>query len=314
MLDLGNLERGVSIASSGNTIGGTTALERNVISGNNIQGIMINGSGATGNTVEGNYIGTNILGSGPVANTGAGIFLGNSANNNTIGGLTANERNVISGNSGDGIQTSNTTGLIVTGNYIGTNAAGTAALANGADGISLLYNVDSAIIGGATANHRNVISGNTSDGVSVIDATSSGNLIQGNYIGTDYTGMLDVGNTVNGVVINGATSTTIDANLISGNNGYGIYVGNVVANGTVITGNMIGLDAAGGQTDQLARGDRASKCNVQQRSAVPVPVRATSSMRPVSTGEYCVASTHRHRHPRKPDRDGFNGNVATQWR
>ena len=247
MFDLGNSQRGVSIVSSGNTIGGAATLDRNVISGNDIQGIMLNGSGATGNTVEGNYIGTNILGSGPVANTGAGIFLGNSADNNTIGGTTAGQRNVISGNSGDGIQTSNTTGLIVTGNYIGTNSAGTAALANGADGISLLYNVDSAVIGGATANHRNVISGNTSDGVSVIDATSLGNLIQGNYIGTDYTGMVDLGNTAAGILINGATSTTIDTNLISGNNAYGIYVGNVVSNGSVITGNMIGLDAAGGQ-------------------------------------------------------------------
>ncbi len=69
MLDLGNAQRGVSIASSGNIIGGTTALERNVISGNDIQGIMINGAAATFNTVIGNYIGTNTLGSGAVANS-----------------------------------------------------------------------------------------------------------------------------------------------------------------------------------------------------------------------------------------------------
>ena len=108
---------------------------------------MLNGTGATGNTIHGNYIGTDVTGTSALANVGDGIFLGNSANNNNIGGVNAGEGNVISGNTDEGIEASNISGLVVEGNHIGVNAAGTAAIANGDDGISLLFNVDSSTIG-----------------------------------------------------------------------------------------------------------------------------------------------------------------------
>ena len=51
--DLGNKAYGLNVSTVGNTIGGTTAAERNVISGNDVAGILISGSGATGNVDRG---------------------------------------------------------------------------------------------------------------------------------------------------------------------------------------------------------------------------------------------------------------------
>lgn len=125
-----------------NRIGGTTPAARNLISGNGVgntsfsgsgAAVIITGSAATGNIVEGNLIGTDRTGNFAVANV-LGIYTLSSANNNILGGTAAGSRNVISGNTLGGIQL-NTTGNTVQGNYIGTTASGNAALGNGNDGI-----------------------------------------------------------------------------------------------------------------------------------------------------------------------------------
>ena len=126
------------------TIGGTAAGAGNLISGNSVIGVYIDGSTATANLVAGNFIGTDITGTLAIAN-GEGVVIADGASNNTIGGLTTTPGtgagNVISGNTDDGVlftvqnTDSGPTGNLVGGNLIGTDATGTAALGNGDDGV-----------------------------------------------------------------------------------------------------------------------------------------------------------------------------------
>ncbi|MEZ5652839.1 MAG: DUF4347 domain-containing protein [Burkholderiaceae bacterium] len=159
---IGNTVAGVNLTNGtiGNTIGGTTAAARNIISGNG-KGLLIEGSGTSGNLVQGNYIGTTPDGSAALANTGEGVLIQNAAVLNTIGGNTANTRNVISGNQEIGILVSGlgTDNNIIKSNYIGTNATGSAAISNGAFGVAIDQDADGTVVGGVGAG--NVISGNT---------------------------------------------------------------------------------------------------------------------------------------------------------
>ena len=130
---VGNSPGGIKLnGASGCTIGGTTAAARNVISGNSGDGILITNS-ATNNVVQGNYIGVDVSGTSAVSNTGdslGGVNIA-SSNNNTIGGSAAGAGNVLSGGDGSnayGIQINFSSGVIVQGNIIGLNAAGTAAI------------------------------------------------------------------------------------------------------------------------------------------------------------------------------------------
>jgi len=246
-VDLGNSLGGVAINSLGNdTIGGTAAGARNVISGNDSFGIAIEGVG--GNLVQGNYIGTDVTGTADLGNSGVAGVLILSSSNNTIGGTSVGARNVISGNDDEGIEI-HTTGNLVQGNYIGTDVSGTADLGNTNNGVAII-DVGSNTIGGTTAGARNVISGNNSHGIGIIGNGMTGNLVQGNYIGTDVTGTLDLGNSADGVKVdNAANNNTIGGtaagarNIISGNNLYGIqFFG---AEGNVVQGNYIGTDLNG---------------------------------------------------------------------
>ena len=91
------------------------------------------------------------------------------ATNNTVGGTAAGAGNVISGSveDGVGVGVGNASDNVVAGNLIGTNAAGTAALGNGGDGVDLTGPATGNTIGGTIAAARNVISGNTRDGVDI---------------------------------------------------------------------------------------------------------------------------------------------------
>ena len=130
-----------------------------MISGNNGTGVRITVAGTTGNVVVGNLIGTNASGTGAIANSADGVNI-DTADGNTIGGTTAGARNVISGNTGNGISLTNgADNELIQGNYIGLNAAGTAALANNASGISVDSTSNNATIGGTVAGAGNVISG-----------------------------------------------------------------------------------------------------------------------------------------------------------
>src|SRR5262249_29123273 len=241
---------GVIIDNNPNTvIGGTSPGAGNVISGNTgAAGVLITGPNATGNQVLGNFIGTNVTGTAAVANTQDGVRIEAGANNNTIGGTTAAARNVISGNLAAGIQITGTSGNVVQGNYLGINAAGTAALAN-VVGV-MISQAASNVIGGSIPGAGNVISGNTNAGVYVTGASAANNLIAGNLIGTNAAGTAALPN-VFGVdldtaghdnLIGGVTAGA--RNIISGNDRAGVYIAGSGANNAV-QGNWIGLNSTG---------------------------------------------------------------------
>ncbi len=101
---LGNKKQGVLIdGGSMNTVGGAAAGQGNVISGNGDNGVQIQGKSATQNNVQGNTIGTNPAGDAGLGNTGAGVFIGQSASQNLVGGVNAGEANTIANNSGAGV-------------------------------------------------------------------------------------------------------------------------------------------------------------------------------------------------------------------
>ena len=240
-----NTEVGVSIAGANNTIGGTSAADRNVISANTEGGIAIAGASASGNLIVGNYIGTNAGGTLDLGNADDGIAITGGAQNNTIGGTAAGARNVISGNGDDGIDIdgAGTDGNVILGNYIGLNAAGNAALGNDSDGIVIGNSASGNIIGGSAAGAGNVISGNDTEGVR-LNNNSTGTIVRGNLIGLNAAGTVAIGNDNDGVSINGGSSNNAiggtgagEGNIIAGNE-TGVQIAGV-ANGNAILGNSI---------------------------------------------------------------------------
>lgn len=233
--------RGIQITtSSSNQIGGTTAAARNVISGNSA-GIEINGNS---NVILGNFIGTNAAGTAAIPGSGTGVAIFNSTSiNNVVGGTAAGSRNLISGNQ-IGISTSGT-GTTIQGNLIGTDATGTLKVPN-SNGIQAVG--QNILIGGLTAGARNIISGNSGEGVLLRGA---GNKLQGNFIGTDITGALALGNGGNGVsagegALIGGTVTEA-RNIISANGNFAnVALGqNFSGSSAIVQGNYIGTDVTG---------------------------------------------------------------------
>jgi hypothetical protein len=251
--------KGIAIASitagsdAGQLVGGLSAAARNVISGNQKAGVSIAGTASIGNAVQGNYIGTNVAGDAAVGNGAEGVLV-LASTGNLIGGAGSGTGNVISGNTADGIHLENVNGSLTTiqGNRIGTNAAGTSALPNGVHGLTAISS-SSLQIGGTTASERNLISGNGASacpgcGVGVMLVGTNGSFVQGNFIGSDATGTLDLGNQRDGVS-SGGSSNTIGGtaagagNLIVGNGGGGVVL--VQASQNLVQGNLIGTNSAG---------------------------------------------------------------------
>jgi hypothetical protein len=191
----------VGAGAQNNVIGGDSPAERTMISCNGWEGVGIHGSGTTGNVVSGNYIGVDPLGTTSRANTLDGVRIYGGAQNNTVGGDTPGERNVISGNARDGVRIvgAGSTGNLVMGNYIGLEPDGASARSNDHYGVYLGGGAQNNTIGrDRTAEEGNVISGNLM-GVVISDTATMSNTVSGNYIGTDFSGATDVGNTADGV-------------------------------------------------------------------------------------------------------------------
>jgi uncharacterized repeat protein (TIGR01451 family) len=170
---------GISIATLNNQIGGTASGDGNLVSGN-ASGIDL-GFDCTGNLVRGNKIGTNVSGNAAIGNMDQGISI-TQATNNTIGGVTPGSGNLISGNVGSGIfLTNGVTGTLIQGNRIGTDAAGTAALAND-DGIAFSLDAASVTVGGESTGAGNTIAFNTTAGIGIVSSSSTADLISGNSI------------------------------------------------------------------------------------------------------------------------------------
>jgi hypothetical protein len=277
LIAIGNLFDGIVISPSGsNNLIGTNgdgfndSTERNIISGN-----CIGSSGSGGieifgydNVIAGNYIGTDITGNAALGNLRNGLVItGPSAGNNLIGtdgdGLADEaEGNLISGNESSGIWLFNATSNQVSGNYIGTDTAGSAAIPNGHAGsfagIYISHGSTSNTIGSNSDNindgsEGNLVSGNSPSGITISGASTQNNTIAGNKIGTDITGTSALGNGSGIFIAHGASNNHIgtngdgfvdltERNLISGNPGPGIILH---GSNNLIAGNYIGTDISG---------------------------------------------------------------------
>ena len=230
---VGNGDIGVKIASGAqsNVIGTNgdrtgDSVEGNVISGNANIGVDITDLGTNYNVLAGNLIGTDKTGTIAVPNatptTGSGgALIDNLAAFNRIGtngdGVSDDlERNVISGNQRFmGLMIQNATDNVVAGNYIGTASDGTTPLPNAGNGMDIKAGSQRNRIGTnadgvGDAAERNVISGNGGTGIIIWQPGTAHNLVAGNYIGTDKTGSVALGNTGHGIdIFNGAQSNTI---------------------------------------------------------------------------------------------------------
>jgi hypothetical protein len=209
-------------------------------------GLSIN---SNNNWIYGNYVGLLQDGLTPAGNNDDGIQILDGANGNLIGtdGDGSNdtfERNIVGGNTvgvsinGNAI----TSGVTVSGNYIGVGADGSTSVGNTDAGAAIAGGADGVTVGGATANLGNVISGNTT-GVYLGDVLTDNNTLQNNLIGTSADGTEEIGNTGAGILISAGpnTSQLLD-NIIVGSGTTGIEVNGVSA-GTNIQGNIIGTNA-----------------------------------------------------------------------
>ncbi len=259
----GVIVNGGAIANDiGTTATGTGTVTQtggNVISGNSQWGVYISDIGTNLNIVQNDYIGTGITGKSPVPNTDNGLDIVYGAQSNTVGGTTAANRNLISGNLHEGVLIgfAGTSNNLVEGNFIGTDATGKALLAGQqqTDGVYVGLGAGATTIGGQnpvgafnTASW-NVISGNVDNGILITDSGTTGTVVSGNFIGTDLTGTMPLPNGSNGVTIAAGTSnTTIGAetsgianlNLISGNLGDGISITGSAGNN--VSFNYIGVN------------------------------------------------------------------------
>jgi titin len=229
---LPNGRYGVNLAAPAvsNTIGGTTAAARNLISANKSAGVFILGNN---NTVEGNYIGTTIT-AGDAQPNGEGVVIRSTGN--LVGGTTPGAGNLISGNTNAGVDLTGGDNQ-VQGNLIGTNALGQKTLANGI-GVSIAGSNN--IIGGTEDGALNLISGNTADGVLIVDGGND--MVEGNLIGTDVTGTDGLRNLNDGVTVGGSGSNLVISNVVSANGANGIEIR---SDSNILEGNLIGTDVSG---------------------------------------------------------------------
>ena len=252
-------------------------ISNNVISGNSIAGIAL--VGAYDVTIVANKIGCDRTGTVAVPNS-QGVYVTSAAHDNTIGGETAQARNILSGNTNaavvmDGM---NVRDNVVKGNYIGLDISGSAPLSNHY-GVIIQQRANGNTVGGTTESARNVISCNSEIGVYIQAADS--NRVSANYIGLDKTGTFSFNDAqgvplqANGVEINSAGrhnviggSTVGERNIISGNKIYGcIYYGHCSHNN--IAGNYIGSDVTGTVSIPNATGicvDGSSNHNIMENN------------------------------------------------
>lgn len=199
-MEVGNKHSGIWIShGSNNTLIGTNAdgledeVERNVISGNLFQGVAIGGTQSNNNRVAGNYIGTDKSGLHSIPNRRSGVLLNDQSYGNTLGGLTPQARNIISGNVGWGIElASNTSNNYVFGNWVGLDVSGQRILGNSSGGIQISQS-DNNKLGNGTEVGANSIVGNGSVGIRIVSEVATRNSFFRNTIGNHSSIEVDLG-------------------------------------------------------------------------------------------------------------------------
>ena len=241
---------------------GSSTIRGLIINRFNSNGILVNGAGATNNVIVGNWIGIDSSGTVAQRNGGGSQILVNQAGSgNRIGGVTVADRNVVSGGGqgiAAGIQILRTNEAVVQGNYVGTNAAGTAAVPND---IGIFLSGTSGCLVGGTTPARAIWSRAmaTTAFHSTQDVTpATNNVVEGNFVGTQAGGTGVLGNRLFGINFstgannNTAGGTSTAARNVVCNNGAGGV--NLIGSGNTIQGNWLGIDAAGNAAGNLLRG------------------------------------------------------------
>jgi hypothetical protein len=280
---VGNAFRGILIdGGSNNTIGGTTASARNIVSGTS-QGIALLDS-ANGNFIQGNFIGTDVNGTAPVPNNVEGILI-NGGINNTIGGNSVGARNIISGNN-EAIELFNAANNnVVLGNFIGTDVSGAVSVDNHT-GIEINTSSNNTV-GGTFLGSRNVIAGNSLVAIELVAAGTTGNLVQGDFIGLKSDGVSPLGNGVGIELFGAASGNTIGGtaagagNRIAFNAGAGVTLdfgsgaGNAIESNTIFSNGGLGIDLNSDGPTPNDPGDTDSGSNNLQN--FPVVLEADSN-------------------------------------
>jgi hypothetical protein len=241
----GELVRGNSLdglfisGSSNNTLGGTANSAINVISGNNGNGVTINGANATGNVVRLNIIGADTNQQNLLGNGLAGVLIDNGASGNTIGGTATGFVNIIAGSARAGVSiVSASAANLVQRNQIQQNNF---------SGVVLLAPTNT-IGGNPNANLTNGLWLNKQDGVFLNTAAATNDLVQGNLIGVGFSNgkPTALGNTLSGVSIGSGAShnsiggtPTVFGNDIDLNQGDGVRVSSGTGN-SILTNRIIG--------------------------------------------------------------------------
>ena len=221
----GSSTNGLTLSGEGSVVRG---LAFNRFDGN---GIVLQRSKG-GQVLAGNYIGTDDTGATDEGNGAAGVYI-NGAPNVVL------RDNVLSGNATYGVHVngSGASGAVLTGNKIGTNAAGTDDLGNTTAGVHVNGAPDIAL-------RENVISGNDTHGVSLA-GNARGSTIEYNRIGTNEAGNADLGNTGSGIHVSGSTEAEIYENTIGFNDSHGIVLDGTATRNNLIAENWIGTNASG---------------------------------------------------------------------
>ena len=261
LLDYGNNDAGITATNSSDV-----QCLNNVSSGNGNPGPGADGisifSTSPRPIIKGNIIGLGIDGVTPLQNYGHGIEC-LTCDTGMIGGTTLAERNLISNTFLEGIQLNNSPGIRIYNNYIGTDITG--MINNGGSQLGInVANSTNVLIGGASANMGNVISGNGQSGISV-NGTSGGAVIKGNIVGLAVDGATPIKNLAYGIQItsNSANNcvvggpTTLERNIISSNVSDGLFIGGTSTGHTVVN-NYIGTDITG----TIVKGNGGSGINL----------------------------------------------------
>jgi len=200
------------------------------------------------NVIEGCFIGLDATGTNSLASPGFGVFV--QTPNNRVGGTNPGARNLISGKGTTGLEVFEVfaTNNVIQGNYIGTDRTGTKAIGNTDRAIAINMNASFTSIGGSVPGAGNLISGNLDRGITL---DGSSNVVRGNFIGTDVTGLQPLGNARTGVeiggpgnIIGGTNSGAANVIAFNGVDGGGFFTTNGVdlkagATGSAILGNSI---------------------------------------------------------------------------
>lgn len=251
-----NSGKGFDNPGSAALIGGLRPEQRNLISGNRRDGVLVVHARVS---VQSNFIGTTASGAAALGNGRHGIVIDGDTSQARIGtfidGFSPLTRPIIAGNGGSGIVLAGGRFHQVTSCFIGTDASGTSAIPNSEHGVEVRNSTTSGFSGDERGSlFLNVIAGNGLNGVLLL---SGGYRLDGNIIGLAADRATPLGNKANGIQIVGASAAgnsiglVYDSfnraffgrgNVVSGNRVHGVLVQNSTAS---IIGNRIGVDATG---------------------------------------------------------------------